>query len=330
MVAVARTVVAADRAQRVTVILAQTRFGQQAVAGALANRAALLGLEFLALAVPLSLLTAGSVLAPLDRLAEAVARRGPRDLRPVRHPAPAELAPLVAALNGFVARLRGALTQTETFIAEAAHHIRPPLSAVRAQAEIALRRAESDEARTRLRAVIRAVEESARSASPLLDHAMVLDRSDQIDPGPVDMAAVLADLARAFAPTAELRDIAISLDTGTGPALVQGDRVLIESALRNLIDNSVKYSGPEGRVSLRVPMTDGRVTVRIEDTGRGLGGAPGELAARFRRGNNVADVVGSGLGLTIVAEVAQALGGGFALGPGAAGGTCASLTLPAA
>ncbi|HMO06260.1 MAG TPA: sensor histidine kinase N-terminal domain-containing protein, partial [Paracoccaceae bacterium] len=108
LVAVARTVVAGERAQRVTVILAQTRFGQEAVAGVLANRAALLGLGFLALAVPLSLLTAGSVLRPLDRLAEAVARRGPRDLRPVRHPAPAELAPLVAALNGFVARLRGA------------------------------------------------------------------------------------------------------------------------------------------------------------------------------------------------------------------------------
>ncbi|MFN3971331.1 MAG: sensor histidine kinase N-terminal domain-containing protein [Gemmobacter sp.] len=331
LAAVGRSVLAGDRLRGVVVVLGQTRYGQAQVAGQLANRAALLGLGFFVLAVPLSLLAAGSMLAPLDRLAQAVARRGPRDLRPVRHPSPRELAPLVTALNNFTARLRGALTQTETFIAEAAHHIRTPLATVRAEAELALRRAETEDTRARLRTVIRAVEESARSASQLLDHAMVLYRSDQMEPATLDLRQTLADLARAYAPTADMRDIAITLDPGPGPARVRGDPVLIESALRNLIDNAVKYSDADGEVHLSLTVAPGRVAVTVADRGRGLSGAvTPDLTARFRRGRNVADVVGSGLGLTIVAEVARALGGEFTMGPRPGGGTCACLTLPAA
>lgn len=330
LAAVARSVMAEDRLQPVLVVLGQTRSGQRAIADRLAGGAALAGLGFFVLAVPMALLFTGSLLAPIRRLAEAVSRRGPADLRPVEHPTPRELAPLVAALDGLIARLRSTLAQTETFIAEAAHHIRTPLSTVRAEAEIALRRAEGEETRRRLRSVIRAVEACARSAGQLLDHAMVAHRSNRPDLAVIDLRDLLADLARSFAPTAELRDIALGVDAGTEPARVLGDRVLVEAALRNLIDNALKYSGPEDAVHLSLARSPGRITVAVRDTGRGLGGADAAaLAARFRRGPNVGDVVGSGLGLTIVAEVAGSMGGAFALEPADGGGTLARLTLPA-
>ncbi len=329
LAAVARSVLAGDRLQPALIVLGQTRFGQRQIADRLANGAALAGLGFFALAVPLALVFTNSVLSPVRRLADAVARRGPADLRGVDHPTPRELAPLVTALNSFIARLRATLSQTETFIAEAAHHIRTPLSTVRTEAEIALRGAEGDETRARLRSVIRAVDESARSAGQLLDHAMVAYRSNHLDVAEIDLRGTLVGLARSYAPTAELREIGLTLDTGTGPARVRGDRVLIESALRNLIDNALKYSAPEGMVHLSLSHDKGRVTVAVHDTGRGLAGAEaGDLTGRFRRGRNVEDVVGSGLGLTIVAEVARALDGDLALSAAEGGGTLAQLSLP--
>ncbi|MDP2738793.1 MAG: sensor histidine kinase [Pseudorhodobacter sp.] len=327
--AVSRSMIIGTAAVPVLVLVGQTRFGQNAIADQMANRAALLGLGFFALAVPLSLLSASSVFGPINRLAEAVGRRGPRDLRAVRHPTPSEMVPLVGALNGFVARLRAALSQTETFIAEAAHHIRTPLSTVRAEAEIALRQTKSEKTRKRLRAIIRAVEESARSASQLLDHAMVLYRSDQLEEVAVDLTEVTTGVVTAYTPTAELKELALNLHTGDAMLRVSGDRLLIESALRNLLDNAIKYSPPETRIDITLRPEAGRAVVRITDQGRGLSGAStADLTRRFQRGANALDVVGSGLGLTIVAEVAAALGGTFALTANPTGGTCATLSLP--
>jgi two-component system, OmpR family, sensor histidine kinase TctE len=326
---VTRSMVIGAEARPVLVLVGQTRLGQKAIADQMANRAALLGLGFFALAVPLSLLSASSVFAPINRLADAVGRRGPRDLRAVRHPTPTEMRPLVGALNGFVARLRAALAQTETFIAEAAHHIRTPLSTVRTEAEIALRQTESEATRKHLRNIIRGVEESARSASQLLEHAMVLYRSDQLEEVSVDLAEVTRRVVKAYAPTAEMKELALTFVAPDGAVEVSGDRLLIESALRNLVDNAIKYSSAETRVEIRLTTEDRVAILTIRDQGRGLSGASAaELAQRFHRGVNAGDVVGSGLGLTIVSEVSAALGGHFTLTPNPGGGTCASLSLP--
>jgi two-component system, OmpR family, sensor histidine kinase TctE len=328
--ALQRTVLVQNRPLPVTVMVAQTRSGQEAVAAQVANRAAALGLGVFVLAAVLSLITTSSALRPIDRLAEAVGRRGPRDLRAVDHPAPAELLPLVSALNGFIARLRAALSRTETFITEAAHHIRTPLATVRARAEIALRRAETEEARETLRAVIRAVEESARSASQLLDHATVVYRTDRQARAPVDLPALLTGLERSFGPTAELKDLTLITEAVALPA-IPGDRLLIEAALRNLMDNAVKYSPPESEISLSLSREGTMACIAVRDRGRGLSGSDqSALTRRFGRGENVGDIVGSGLGLTIVEEVAAAHGGHFNIAERDGGGTCAALYLPLA
>ena len=328
--ALRRTVLVQDRPMPVTVMVAQTRSGQEAVAAQVANRAAALGLGVFVLAAVLSLITTSSALRPIDRLAEAVGRRGPRDLRAVDHPAPAELLPLVLALNGFIARLRAALSRTETFITEAAHHIRTPLATVRARAEIALRRAETEEARETLRAVIRAVEESARSASQLLDHATVVYRTDRQARAPVDLPALLTGLERSFSPTAELKDLTLITEAEALPP-IPGDRLLIEAALRNLVDNAVKYSPPESEITLALSREADMACISVRDRGRGLSGSDqSSLTRRFGRGENVGDIVGSGLGLTIVEEVAVAHGGLFSIEEREGGGTCAALYLPLA
>ena len=329
LAAVARSLMIDNRPTPVLVVVGQTREGQRAIAQQLANRAAALGLAVFLIAVPLSLLAAGTLLRPIGRLAEAVGRRGGHDLRPVRHPAPTELQPLVQQLNGFIARLRSTLTQTETFIAEAAHHIRTPLATLRSEAEIALRQSEDEPTRVRLRSMIRATEESARSASQLLDHATVLFRAEQPAQDRVDLGTMTAALVDRFLPTADLKDMQIVLHPPTDALVTTGDAVLIEAALRNLIDNALKYSPADSNVSVSLARDGNFARLSVCDRGRGLGGEGLEdLSQRFRRGPNVGEVVGSGLGLTIVSETIAAMQGRFELTDRENGGSCATLWFP--
>jgi len=329
--AVSRSVLVDGRSQVVTVLVAQTRTAQDAISRQMANQAAALGLGFFVFAAILSIFTARSVLTPLNRLAEAMGRRGPQDLRPVERAVPTELVPLMQALNGFIARLRGALTRTETFITEAAHHVRTPLATVRVQAEIAMRQTDDEALRATLRNVIRAVDDSARSAGQLLDHATVVYRTDQRSDELVALGPLVLGVVDSFSPTADMRDIALRVDTPDTLVALQFDRLLIESALRNLIDNAVKYSHADSVVDVILTSDGSFATLKVLDRGRGIGAQNStHLTGRFKRGENVGDVVGSGLGLTIVRDVARAIGGSFDIKDRTGGGTCAILSLPLA
>lgn len=329
LAAVGRSLMIDNRPTSVLMVVGQTREGQRAIAEQLANRAAALGLVVFLVAVPLSLLAARTLVRPIGRLAEAVGRRGGHDLRPVRHPAPAELLPLVEQLNAFIARLRSTLAQTETFIAEAAHHIRTPLATLRSEAELALRQAEDEPTRVHLRNMIRATEESARSANQLLDHATVLFRAEHQTQDHVDLGATIAALVDRFSPTADLKDMQISLILPKERLETTGDAVLIEAALRNVLDNALKYSPADSTVTITLNRDANTARLQIKDAGNGLGGATlADLSKRFRRGPNVGQVVGSGLGLTIVAETIAAMQGRFELTEMEDGGACATLWFP--
>lgn len=328
LASVSRRIFVGTKMEEVTVVLGQTRYGQAIIARDTARSAVWIGLGFLALAVPLALWAARAVLRPVDRLAEAVTRRGPQDLSPVRHPTPVELVPMVRALNGFIARLRGALSLAETFIFEAAHRIRTPLALVRSEAQIALAETEEEETRQRLRRMVRAIGESSRSANQILDHAMVMYRSEQFSADRLDFANLSGTVLRSVAPLSEMRDIDLISEGLDTPCMVLGDERTLEIALRNMIDNALKYSQSDATVTVRLNRRDGMAVLSVLDEGRGLGAHDGDLTRRFRRGSNVGDVVGSGLGLTIVNEVAAAHGGRFILKSRPERGTCATLFLP--
>lgn len=328
LASVGRMMLIQNRLQPVTVTLGQTRLGQAAIARDTARSAAWAALGFMLLALPVALLAAQAVLQPIRTLADVMGRRGPRDLRPVRHATPRELTPLLRALNGLIARLRAALELAETFIFEAAHRIRTPLSLVRAEAELALAETSDEATRIRLRRMVRAIGESSRSANQILDHAMVMYRTDQYAAARVDLAALARDGLRAIGPIAEMRDIRVTHDIA--PCLIDGDERMLEIALRNLLDNAIKYAAPEGHVDLTLTCAEGQACLIVSDDGRGLSDDPAQLIGRFRRGGNVGDTGGSGLGLTIVTEVAHAHRGRFQLKPGHRGGTCALLHLPSA
>lgn len=313
----------------VTVTVAQTQRGLAAISSRITVISTAIAVGFFFLATALSLLTAQSALAPLDRMTQAVARRGPNDLRPVDTDAPTELVPLVEALNKFISRLGTSLSRSEDLIAEAAHRVRTPLATVRAQAEITHHRLKKPEHRQAIREMIRAIDESSRSAGQLLDHAMVTFRADSLEGKELDLAELARETCDRLAPTADLKDIEIARDIPQEPLIFRGDRILLQSALRNILDNAIKYSLPDSQITVTA-LQNKEFCLSVLDQGRGFGDTDiANLKGRFSRGSNVADIVGSGLGLTIADEVARSHGGRLEISRNMKGpGACVSLVLP--
>ncbi|MGJ8528091.1 sensor histidine kinase N-terminal domain-containing protein [Maritalea sp.] len=327
LVSLARAVSSGDRAAEVQVVVAQTQRGLAAISSQITTTAMAVAIGFFLMATALSLFAAQSAVAPLKRLAQSVARRGPKDLRSVVTKTPGELVPLVDALNNFMGRLRSSLTRSEDFIAEAAHRVRTPLATVRTQAEVVYRQMERAENRKALREMIRAVDESSRSAGQLLDHAMVTFRTDQLEKSEVELGDIAKEICQRLRPTAELKDIDIVLEQSPNEVPILADRILIQNAVRNIMDNAIKYSPVESTINVQVSKSNKVMKLSITDEGRGFGGMDAtKLTKRFSRGSNVDDVVGSGLGLTIADEVAQAHNGRLEVGENLKGrGACVSL-----
>ncbi len=307
-----------------TASVAQTRDDLSKTSRAISTNAALLGGAFFVLASVMALWTSSATIRPLSVLATSVGRRGPSDLRPVTRDVPTELAPLVSALNSLMMRLNQSLTQSETFIAEAAHRVRTPLAPVRSHAESTLQRVEKDENRQAMRSMIRAIDESSRAAGQLLDHAMVTFRADSLEKRDIDLVAICRETVDRLQPVAEMKDLELTLNDA-GPVHIMGDPILIQSAVRNLLDNALKYAPPETAIRVDVH-SDLQPTVGVVDEGPGFPEQDMKnLSKRFKRGGNAKDTVGSGLGLTIAHDVAVAHGGNLRLSNVKGGGACAEL-----
>ena len=328
-VSVMRPVGSAKQATDVIVTVAQTRQGLEATSRRITTTATGVGVGFFLLATALSIWAAGTALAPIDRMTASVTRRGPKDLRPVTAKTPAELAPLVEALNSFMGRLRASLLRTEDFIAEAAHRVRTPLATVRAQAEVTHRKLNKPEHKHAIKEMIRAIDESSRSAGQMLDHAMVTFRADNLTPDTLDLREMIQETCDRLGPTADLKDITITQHKPESALKFQGDGILLQAALQNILDNAIKYS-PEDSDILVSLHADDALRISVTDQGRGFADMDlSKLTNRYERGANVGDIVGSGLGLTIANDVAQAHAGHLEISQNTQGtGACVSLILP--
>lgn len=315
-----------DSETTVSVTVAQTQDALSVTMGSISRTVALFGAAFFILAAGLSFWATASAINPLNRLAQSITRRGPDDLSPVEKPVPSEMVPLVGSLNSLMGRLEQSLTRSEDFIAEAAHRVRTPLATVRSHAETTLQRVEKEENRAALRSMIRAIDESSRAAGQLLDHAMTTFRADQLSRQRLNLGHLVAELVHRLEPVAEMKDIAFHLQAEPDVE-VTADPILLQNAIRNLIDNALKYSPEESEIVIEVAQR-GRAEVSICDTGPGFPLSEIErLVERFARGENAEGTTGSGLGLTIAQEVALAHGGTLDLRNRDKGGACVTLVL---
>lgn len=310
------------------VSVAQTLSGQKQALARISRTSMGIGAGFFAISVLLATIVARSTIRPLDRLTASVSRRGPKDLRPVAAPVPTEMVPLVTSLNSLMRRLQHSLMRSEDFIAEAAHRVRTPLAVVRTKAEIVQRKSDDPETRAALKEMIHAIDDSSRTAGQLLDHAMVTFRLDHLLREEVSLLRMVHDTVERLRPVSDLKDIDIDA-TGTEDITIDGDPILLQNALHNLLDNAVKYAPSGAQITVSLTRRAGAASISITDTGLGFPEPElDHLTERFSRGANAQNIVGSGLGLTIVKEVVEAHGGKMQIGNNTGGGACVSLLFP--
>ncbi len=325
-ISASRTLIGVNRRAELQVVLAQTQDALSETLDQISRNAALLGLGFFALAVALSFWASSATIGQLGKLTTSVTQRGPQDLSPFTKPVPREMGPLVGSLNSLMGRLDQSLSQSEDFIAEAAHRVRTPLATVRSYAEATLQRVEKEENREAMRSMVKAIDESSRAAGQLLDHAMITFRADHLVREKIDLVDLVRDLVQRMTPIAEMKDLSLSLQ-GDPRAPYSGDPVLIQNAVRNLIDNAMKYGPAESSIEITVSASPG-LQISVCDHGPGFPMDEIEtLTSRFQRGANAANTIGSGLGLTIAKDVATAHGGKIELENRPEGGACVTLSL---
>ncbi|WP_170468145.1 sensor histidine kinase [Ruegeria arenilitoris] len=325
-VSAGRTLVGLGRQTEIEVALGQTQDALSDTLDQISRNAAYLGIGFFLLTAALSFWVTSTTIGQLNKLTNSVTRRGPQDLSPFKKPVPKEMAPLVMSLNSLMGRLDQSLSQSEDFIAEAAHRVRTPLATVRSYAETTLHRVEREENREALKAMVRAIDESSRAAGQLLDHAMITFRADHLEREEIDLVILCRDLVQRLIPIAEMKELTLSL-TGEPSVPYSGDPILIQNAVRNLIDNAMKYAPSDSKVEISLLM---HPTPQIQVRDAGPGFPPDEidtLTRRFERGQNAAGTIGSGLGLTIAQDVATAHGGSLILRNRKKGGACVTLSL---
>jgi two-component system sensor histidine kinase QseC len=283
----------------------------------------------LAIALPLLALGLALVisrgLAPLSQLAEDIGRRDAARLDPIDAPnAPRELQPLLDRLNQLFGRVAASLEQERRFTADAAHELRTPLAAMRTHAQVAMG---ATSAADREAALARVIEATDRTTH-LLEQLLTLARLDANAAGAafatIDLRQIAAEAVALATPTALARRIDLALDDG--PAVpIRGDAALLGVLLRNLLDNALRYSPEQTGVGVTVAtQADGRPVVAVCDQGPGI--PPEERSRALDRFYRVAgsDETGSGLGLSIVARIAELHGARLELADGPAGkGLCA-------
>jgi two-component system OmpR family sensor kinase len=244
---------------------------------------------------------------PIAVLSREIDQRDERELHPVeyRH-LPSEVRPFAVAINRLLGRVESAMASQRRFVADAAHELRSPLTALSLQAE---RLADTDlpaVARERLVLLRQGIERSRSLLDQLLSFARA--QSDTgIGQAPVSLQDVFRRVLEDLMPLADVKRIDIGVD-GTVDAQVSGSELDMLALVKNLVDNAIRYTPPGGQVDLSAGVSDGYIVLRVRDTGPGI--APTDRERVFDPFYRVlgSEQLGSGLGLSIVRAIADRMG----------------------
>ncbi len=262
-------------------------------------------------------------LRPLRRLAQGVDARSPDDLHPLPEAdVPHEVLPFVRSINRLLERLAGAMEQQRRFVADAAHELRTPMAVLGMQVDNLQPLVQAPQARERFDAL----KQGLRRARAVIEQLLTLARSQgaqAVHWQSVDAVAVVRDVIADLLPLAESRHIDLGLDQAEAVTL-QTDPALLHTLLRNAVDNAVRYTPSGGRVDLRVRKEQTErgplAIIEVQDTGPGIPAAELQRVLQPFVRLHPEDGEGTGLGLPIIVQTAQRLGGRVTLHSPAGGG----------
>ncbi len=252
-------------------------------------------------------LLAGAALRPIEAMrqrVQAISSASLDERLPVP-PAQDEVARLGRTLNEMLERIEAGLERERRFVADASHELRTPLTLLKSELELALRKGRSAED---LERAIRSAAGEGDRLGRIADDLLLLARSEQgrlpLRLEPTDIAEVLGVVAARFSTRVEAESRELSVDAD-GVAVVTADRLRLEQALGNLVDNALRYG--TGPIQVNAVARDGAVELHVVDAGPGFPeGFLGRAFERFSRADEARSGGGSGLGLAIVETVARA------------------------
>jgi two-component system sensor histidine kinase TctE len=245
-------------------------------------------------------------LLPLKQLQRSIAERSHRDRRPLDETnVPSEVIPLVTSINALLNRLDHVLVSQSRFIADAAHQLKTPVSALNAYVELIERSKTPAEREAITLQLKRAVERMSRLVSQLLAFAENdVTQARPIEFHSIDLNAFIFDICADWVSQALKKNIDFGFEQSETPVFIQGDKGRLQDLFDNLIDNALLYTPAHGRVTVRInskPLP----SVTISDDARVI--LEDEKALIFERFHRVLGIGnGSGLGLAIAKEVATA------------------------
>jgi signal transduction histidine kinase len=288
------------------------------------------------LLVPLVLLTAmiGALLVfalrrgigPLGVASAALAQRSETSLAPLDvQSVPVEVLPLVRTLNDLLQRLDAAFNAQRNFVADAAHELRSPVTALQLQMQLLERSIDPSEQALAMTELSAGIARTRRLIEQLLYLSRATADDDRAPRPPPQDKVFLAELARSavarWSPEAERRKIDLGADVEGDPP-VDGDPLQLDVLLNNLVDNALRYTPRDGIVDVVVSVVDGAPTLSVVDNGPGVPEAERvRVFDRFYRSPQALALtkVGSGLGLAIVKAIAERHGAAITLHAGRGG-----------
>ncbi|MBU3826440.1 MAG: HAMP domain-containing histidine kinase [Candidatus Anaerobiospirillum merdipullorum] len=296
--------------------------------------------QFAALSVIYCVLAALAVsvlFGAVNRLAAAIRRRDEHDLSPIVDKGgqiPTELHAFIEALNGMLARIAESIHVKQRFIADAAHEMRTPLTALSLQAENLLNAPLTPEVALKVRQLQQGIARETQLMHDLLTLAR-LQHQQQQAPQTFNLQDVLIEILEELGPIADEKEIDFGLE-GKADLQVTLLRNELKTVLYNLASNALKYTPVQGRVDLFVsftpapaPATGGELKVGVRDNGPGIPEAALKSIFEpfFRVKGDRETVAGTGLGLAIAKAAAQRLQGKLSLNNRSTGGLEAALLL---
>ena len=278
-------------------------------------------------------LLAHRALKPVDRMTAAARRISAEHLsqRVEETGTGDELDNLAITLNQMLTRLDDAFSQVRRFSADASHELQTPLTILKGELEVVLRsKRTAEEYRETLESALEEVDRTAH----LVEGLLLLARAEagvlRMDRQEVDLGQVLEEVYLRLKPLADSRGIELRLGA-IEPLSVEGDRERLERMTSNLVDNAIKYTGAEGRVTLGLQHDGKCASILVSDTGRGIAvEEQKQIFQAFYRTSEARSLAerGTGLGLSIAQSIAAAHGGTIEVESAPGRGSSFRVTIP--
>jgi signal transduction histidine kinase len=271
----------------------------------------LAGLLTLGLAAIVGWLFSQRLSSPLIRLTQSTSRIAGGDYSSrVQVDRQDELGTLARTFNHMAEKIEGTVAALRRFVSDAAHEINTPLTALRTNLELAAKERSKRVANAYIEQALEQAMKLEGMTNSLLDLSRLEAGETEEGLETLNLSALIREQAERYASRADQKGVSFTLDLPDVDVDVRGRSSQLRIALRNLLDNAVKFTPAEGSISMGLRSTQDAVEAWVEDSGIGIPADEiNKLFQRFHRARNAYQYPGNGLGLTIVKSIAEGHGG---------------------